>query len=109
MGSSVGAIFLGVICLIIGIFNFKGDISTIHSYHRKRVSDGDRVPFGKKMGLSMLIIGTSLIFFGGLTVLSEKLGNDIFTIIGSVILITGLAIGLGIGIYAMIKYNKGIF
>ncbi len=109
MSSSIGAIFFGIICIIIGIFNAKGDISTIHSYHRKRVSDEDRIPFGKTVGIGMLIIGASFIIFGGLSLLADILENGIFTIIGSVILIVGLIIGLGLGFYAMIKYNKGIF
>ena len=57
----------------------------------------------------MLIIGVSLIIFGGFTFLANTLTNNIFIIIGSVILVIGLIVGLGFSFYAMIKYNKGIF
>ncbi len=109
MGSTLGPIFLGVIFIVIGIFNTRGDISTLHSYHRKRVSEEDRIPFGKKVGLGMMIIGVPLIVFGGLTFLANTLANNIFIICGTVILIIGLIVGLGLSFYAMIKYNKGIF
>ncbi len=109
MGSTLGPVFLGIICIVVGILNAKGDISTLHSYHRKRVSEEDRIPFGKKVGLGMLIIGVALIIFGGFTFLANTLTNNIFIIIGSVILVIGLIVGLGLSFYAMIKYNKGIF
>ena len=51
MGSTLGPVFLGIVCIVIGIFNARGDISTLHSYHRKRVSEEDRIPFGKKLVL----------------------------------------------------------
>jgi hypothetical protein len=34
---------------------------------------------------------------------------EVFTLVSSVILIAGLAVGLLLSFYAMIKYNKGIF
>ncbi len=109
MGSTLGPVFLGILCIVIGIFNARGNISTLHSYHRKWVSEENRIPFGKKVGLGMLIIGVSLIIFGGFTFLANTLTNNIFIIIGSVILIIGLIVGLCLSFYAMIKYNKGIF
>ncbi len=109
MGSFLGPIFLGIICIVMGIFNAKGDLSTLHSYHRKRVLEEDRIPFGKKVGLGMELIGISLILFGGFSLLSDVLENDIFTVIGSVLLVVGLMVGLALSFYAMIKYNKGIF
>ena len=109
MGSSIGPMFLGLICILIGIFNLKGDISTLHSYHRKKVADEDRLPLGKKVGRGMIIIGISLITFGGLSLIAELLEIEIFRIIGSVFLIIGMVIGLVISLSAIIKYNKGLF
>ena len=109
MGSSIGPIFLGLICILIGIFNSKGNISTLHSYHRKRVADEDRLPFGKKVGCGMIIIGISLILFGLSALATELFEKEIFSIIGGVLLIIGLGIGLVINLLAIIKYNKGLF
>ena len=38
---------LGLILVILGIVNMTGNLSTLHSYHRHRVSERDRKPFGK--------------------------------------------------------------
>lgn len=106
---SIVTIILGLVCIIIGILNRKGNISTLHSYHRKRVSQEDILPFGKTVGLGTIIIGIALIVMGCLSYVANSLQNDIYMIIGSAVLIVGLAVGLGISFYAMIKYNKGIF
>lgn len=102
-------VILGFVCIVIGILNRKGNVSSLHSYHRKRVSEEDRLPFGKTVGLGTIIIGVSLIFMGGLSYLASSLHQNIYSVIGTVILIVGLVVGLGISFYAMIKYNKGIF
>ena len=47
--------------------------------------------------------------FGCVSFVAEKTQIDIFTIIGAVIVVVGLVIGLALSLYAMIKYNKGIF
>ena len=100
---------IGVICIIIGISNRKGNISMIHSYHRERVSEEDKAPFGKAVGLGMIIIGVALIVMCGLMTLASVMQQSIYATIGIVALVVGLAVGLGISFYVMIKYNKGIF
>ena len=100
---------IGVVCIVIGIINRKGNISTLHSYHRNRVSEKDRLPFGKMVGLGMIIIGVSMIIMGALSFIATILQNNLYLTLGSASLIVGLVIGLGITFYAMIKYNKGIF
>ena len=102
-------IILGIIFIVIGILNRMGNISTLHYYHRKRVSEEDRLPFGKMLGLGMIIIGSTMIAGGTLLFLSSLTGVNTYSIIGTIILIVGVLVGLGISFYAMIKYNKGIF
>lgn len=106
---NIVSIILGVVCIVIGILNRKGNISMLHSYHRKRVSEENRLPFGKLVGVGTIIIGISLIIMGILSFLASILLANIFATIGNVILIIGLIIGLIINFYAMLKYNKGIF
>ena len=100
---------LGIVCIIIGISNRKGNISSLHSYHRKRVSEEDRLPFGKLVGFGTIICGVALLIMGGMSYLAEILLDELYLIIGSAVLIVGLAVGIGISFYAMFKYNKGIF
>ena len=57
MGDVIGPVILGIIISILGISNMKGNISSLHWYHRQRVSPDDVMPFGKRVGLGTLIIG----------------------------------------------------
>ena len=38
---------LGFILCVLGCMNMKGNISSLHWYHRQRVTEEDRKPFGK--------------------------------------------------------------
>lgn len=95
-------IIIGLVLIVIGIFNMKGNISLLHSYHRKRVKDEDVILFGKKVGIGSIIIGITIIISGCLTILN-------YIYISNVILGIGLIIGCILIFYAMFKYNKGIF
>lgn len=109
MGAVIGPIILGVFISILGFSNMKGNISSVHWYHRKRITEENRLPFGRMIGLGTIICGVSLVVFGGFSFVAEKTQIDIFTIIGAVIVVVGFVIGLALSLYAMIKYNKGIF
>ena len=100
---------IGIICIVLGIQNMKGNISSLHSYHRNRVSEEDKLPFGRLVGIGTIISGISIILYGLFLLLSELFNREIFTVIGTVFMISGLVIGLGISFYAMKKYNRGIF
>ncbi|MBR2137998.1 MAG: hypothetical protein IJ966_01660 [Bacilli bacterium] len=102
MGEFIIQIIIGLVIIIIGIFNMKGNISLLHSYHRKRVKKEDIIPFGKKLGIGSVIIGITIILTGVFTNLN-------YTNISNVILVIGLVTGFIIIFYAMFKYNKGIF
>lgn len=100
---------LGILLIFIGIANMNGNIASLHSYHRHRVSEKDRIPFGKKVGLGTFIIGLSLITSVLLKAAGHSTGTAELNTAGDAIMIAGLVIGLGLSFYAMIKYNKGIF
>ncbi len=102
-------IFLGVLISVIGICNMKGNISSIHWYHRRRVTEEDLIPFGKLVGLGTVIIGISIIILGIFTFIAVLIKADYLVIVGSIIVIIGIVIGLALSFYAMFKYNKGIF
>ena len=102
MGEFITQIIIGLFLIGVGIFNMKGNISLLHSYHRKRVKEEDIKPFGKKVGIGTIIIGLSIILAGLFTILN-------YANISNVILIVGFVIGLVIIFYALFKYNKGIF
>lgn len=109
MGSFIAQVLLGAVCITLGRSNMKGNIASIHRYHRRRISEENKLPFGKMVGLGTIIIGCSIITFALLSLAAEQLHIDLLLIIGSAIVILGLAIGLGMSFYAMIRYNKGVF
>ena len=109
MAEYVGMFVIGILLVIIGISNTKGNISSLHSYHRKRVSEEDRIPFGKRVGFGTILCGSSIIVCGIFNVISVYLNNPVFLMIGEGILIVGIIAGLVIMFRAMMKYNKGIF
>ena len=100
---------LGLLTSVRGIVNMTGNISSLHSYHRKRVSEADRKPFGRLVGLGTLLIGIALILYGILLCVSEVTQSDLPATLGAVRRIVGGVLGIGISFYAMFKYNKGIF
>ena len=109
MAGFIGPLIVGIICVILGISNMQGNISSLHFYHRHRVSEEDRIPFGKKIGLGTMMIGIGMLMFSGLSAATFFTENSVFILVGSAILIVGIAAGLTMSLHAMIKYNKGVF
>ena len=109
MAGNIVTFLVGVVCIVLGISNMRGNISSLHSYHRSRVSEEDRIPFGKQVGLGIIIVGIGIIVFSVLSSLTLYTENDIFILVGTAVLIIGIILGLVISFRAMIKYNKGIF
>ena len=109
MAGNIVAFLVGVVCIVLGISNMRGNISSLHSYHRSRVSEEDRIPFGKQVGLGIIIVGIGIIVFSVLSSVTLYTENDIFILVGTAVLIIGIILGLVISFRAMIKYNKGIF
>ena len=109
MAGNIFTFLVGVVCIVLGISNMRGNISSLHSYHRSRVSEEDRIPFGKQVGLGTIIVGIGIIVFSVLSSVTLYTENDIFILVGTAVLIIGIILGLVISFRAMIKYNKGIF
>ena len=103
------AIIVGIIIIVLGVINTTGNISLLHSYHRKRVKPEDVIPFGKRIGLGTIIVGSSISVCGGLELTSMLIERKFITYVGYGILVVGFVIGICIIIYALKKYNKGIF
>ena len=100
---------VSIIFIVIGISNIRGNISSLHSYHRNRVSPQDVIPYGRCVGIGMIIIAIGMIIFSIFSAIAFFTEIVMFSTIGTVFLIIGLVVGLIIVFGAMIKYNKGIF
>ena len=86
---------------IVGDVNIKGNISTIHSYNRRKVKEEDVPKYGKAVGTGTLVIGVSLV----LSYLVTFWNADVI----DYIVLPALVIGLSFILYGQIKYNHGIF
>ncbi len=109
MKESIIFIIIGAICIVLGIRNRQGNIGSLHAYHTRNISEEDRIPFGKKVGLGTMICGAAVITSGALSAITYLTTNPVFTTAGYTIMTVGLVIGLGIALLAIIKYNKGLF
>ena len=109
MAAFITVLGLGILIAILGIINMTGNISSLHWYHRQRVTEENRKPFGKLVGLGTLIIGIAMIVFGILFLLFEHTQIQAFVMVGVVELIVSIIVGMIISFYAMKKYNGGIF
>ena len=99
----------GLLISILGIINMTGNISSLHWYHRQRVTEEDRKPFGKLVGLGTLMIGLAMIVFGILFLIFEQTQLHALFIIAITELFAGILAGIIVSFYAMKKYNGGIF
>lgn len=106
MTEGIVSVILGIVCIVIGILNQKGNISMLHSYHRNNIKEEDKLPFGKRVGIGMYIVGVSLIINGVLTIIDEITKNTNLKTIGEAILIVGLIVGIAICLLSIQKYNK---
>ena len=100
---------LGLLVSILGIINMTGNISSLHWYHRQRVTEENRKPFGKLVGLGTLIIGIAMVIFGIMFFIFEKTQIEALVVVGVVELIASIVAGMIVSFYAMKKYNGGIF
>ena len=98
---NIALLILGIFISVIGIVNMTGNISTIHSYNRRKVKEEDVPKYGRAVGTGTLIIGVYLIAAFVTTFWSEK---PMYFIV-----IPAFVIGLGFILCAQFKYNKGIF
>ena len=95
-------LIFGVLIVCLGIMNFKGNISSIHWYNRRKVAKENEKQYGIYMGIGTIVVGSSLILN---SILQMIFGLEIFYCI----IVIGVVVGLGFILYSQIKYNKGIF
>ncbi len=109
MAAFILSCIIGIICIVLGVFNMRGNISSLHFYHRHRVTEEDRIPFGRRVGLGTITIGAGIILFSIFSTVTLYTDKKIFTLIGTGIMLSSIIAGLIITFRAMIKYNRGIF
>lgn len=94
-------LILGIFLSTLGIVNIKGNISTIHSYNRRRVKEENVPRYGRAVGTGSLVMGASLILSYVVALWNEAAIEYI--------VLPAVVIGLAFILYGQIKYNRGIF
>ena len=109
MANYIVPIIIGVVAIFIGVQNLRGNISSLHKYHRKRVSEKDILPFGRLVGIGTILVGDAVILKACFEFAADSTGNPIYSTIGSILLTLCFVVGFSFILFAMFKYNKGIF
>ena len=100
--ATIGMLGLGIVFILLGIFNMCGNIGSIHWYNRRKVTKENQKAYCVVMGLGTLIIGVTLIAATIVQVLVD-VEQGAFVILG------GVVIGFALMLFAQFKYNKGLF
>ena len=109
MTDLIVSLAIGIVLIIFGIINTKGNVNMLHKYHTKRVAPENIKPFGKLVGIGSIISGTGIAINSIFCFVSQSTCNHTIETVGTAILIASLVVGIGMILFAMIKYNKGIF
>ena len=94
-------LILGIFISTLGVVNMKGNISTIHSYNRRKVKEEDVPKYGRAVGTGTLVIGVSLVLSYLITFWNEAAIDYI--------VLPAMIVALAFILYGQIKYNHGIF
>ena len=105
----IPVLLIGILIVVLGIINMTGNINTLHSYHRHRVKEEDKLPFGRMVGGGTVVVGTGVITFSVLMMIYEATGAEALALIATPVMIICILVGLVLSFWGMIKYNKGIF
>ncbi len=93
---------VGAILVLLGIINYRGNVSSVHRYNRHRVSPADMPKYAK-------CIGAGTIAFGGTLIITAVIELILKNPLAELLIPIGFAMGLGLILYGQFKYNKGIF
>ena len=103
-------VFFGLVIIILGAFNLKGNIASIHWYNRRKVTRENQLPYCRLVGLGSVIIGAGMLLSAAVQIFfSAAIGYESAALIGAALTVAGMAVGLVLILIAQFKYNKGLF
>ncbi len=93
---------LGILFTLMGVFNMRGNIATIHWYNRRKVRKEDQKAYCFVMGLGTVFIGIGTMLF-----------SILFAVFPAAWVEYGSLAVMGLGfvlmLYAQFRYNRGVF
>lgn len=102
--SAVVSTVVGIVLLIVGILIRKGNVSILHSYHYKNVTDIDS--YSKEMGSAVMFMSIPACINGFMTLFAHI---KIVSVISSVLLFAGLIICVIHIFKVQTKHNGSLF
>lgn len=110
MRDNFSLVFFGLVFVVLGAFNLKGNIASIHWYNRRKVTRENQLPYCRLVGLGTVIIGVAMLLAAAAQIiLAHFIGDDAAILLGGAITLAGIAVGIVLILIAQFKYNKGIF
>ena len=109
MTEFITTLAVGILVSVLGIINMTGNISSLHRYHRHRVLEHNRIPFGRRVGLGTIICGAGFIFASFMLLLDHLLSVPALVFVGWAVIALCTIIGIIVIYRAVKKYNGGIF
>lgn len=102
--SAVVSTVVGIVLLIVGFLMRKGNVSILHSYHYKNVTDIDA--YSKEMGSAVMFMSVPACINGFMTLFAHI---KIVSVISVVLLFTGMIICVIHIFKVQTKYNGSLF
>ena len=102
--SAVVSTVVGIVLLIVGFLIRKGNVSILHSYHYKNVTDIDA--YSKEMGSAVMFMSIRACINGFMTLFAHI---KIVSVISAVLLFTGMIICVIHIFKVQTKYNGSLF
>lgn len=102
--SAVVSTVVGIVLLIVGFLIRKGNVSILHSYHYKNVTDIDA--YSKEMGSAVMFMSVPACINGFMTLFAHI---KIVSVISAVLLFTGMIICVIHIFKVQTKYNGSLF
>ena len=102
--SAVVSTVVGIVLLIVGILIRKGNVSLLHSYHYKNVTDIDA--YSKEMGSAVMFMSIPACINGFMTLFAHM---KIVSVISAVLLFTGMIICVIHIFKVQTKHNGSLF
>lgn len=102
--SAVVSTVVGIVLLIVGFLIRKGNVSVLHSYHYKNVTDIDA--YSKEMGSAVMFMSIPACINGFMTLFAHM---KIVSVISAVLLFTGMIICVIHIFKVQTKHNGSLF
>ena len=102
-------LIVGALCTSFGFSNMHKNASSLPFDASSYASEEDRIQLGRKIGLAAVFVGFGVMLFGGFFAVGRYTEQRVFFYVATGLLLAGLAVGVALSVYGILRYLKGIF